>query len=128
MAAAISARTCRVVVGGADVGMQDDEGQTALMFACFAGSVPCLRILHTAGADLNQRNFIRQTVLMKAVCYRDGRIVDWLLRKHADGTLIDKHGKTALDHAKWRNFPEIVKKLDGSDVVEEDEYKEEEEY
>jgi len=96
------------------------------MYACFSGSVVCMRMVHGAGADLNQRNHLRQTVLMKAVCYRDGRIVDWLLRKHADGTLYDVNNKTALRYAKDRKFQELVKKLDGSDIIEDDEYRAEE--
>ena len=113
---------------GADVNQQDDEGQSALFFACFASSIPCMRALHKAGANLNLRDVHRNTVLMRAVDYRDGRAIDWLLRKNADPTLLDVNKKSALQHAKDRKFKELVKKLDGSDTVDEDLFDEKEEH
>ena len=113
---------------GANVNQQDDEGQSALFYACFASSIPSLRALHKAGANLNLRDAYRQTVMMRAVDYRDGRIIDWLLRKHADPTLVDSNGKSALQHAKDRKFPELIKKLDGSDTLDEDIFDEKEEH
>ena len=87
-----------------------------------------MRTLHKAGANLNLRDAYRQTVMMRAVDYRDGRIIDWLLRKHADPTLVDSNGKSALQHAKDRKFPELIKKLDGSDAIDEDIFDEKEEH
>jgi len=98
---------------------RDDEGSTPLMCACFAGDIPCMRLLREHGAFLDHRNYRGQTPLMKAVCFRNARVVDWLLTAQVDTLLRDKEDKQAADYAKERGLHGMVEKISGKTITDE---------
>ena len=98
---------------------RDDEGSTPLMCACFAGDIPCMRLLRENGAFLDQRNYRGQTPLMKAVCFRNQRVLDWLLTAQVDTLLRDNEDKQAVDYAKERDLVGMMEKISGKTMTDE---------
>ena len=98
---------------------RDDEGSTPLMCACFAGDIPCMRLLRENGAFLDQRNYRGQTPLMKAVCFRNQRVLDWLLTAQVDTLLRDKEDRQAVDYAKERGLSGMIEKICGKTITDE---------
>lgn len=98
---------------------RDEEGSTPLMCAVFAGDIPCMRLLREHGAFLDHRNYNGQTPLMKAVCFRNARAVDWLLTAGVDTLLRDKFDKQARDYAEERKMEGMVEKITGKTLSDE---------
>ena len=98
---------------------RDDEGSTPLMCACFAGDIPCMRLLREHGAFLDQRNYRGQTPLMKAVCFRNQRVLDWLLTAQVDTLLRDKEDRQAVDYARERGLTGMMEKISGKTITDE---------
>ena len=102
------------LAAGAEVNRQDAFGNTALMYALTrpgvnGGSgdlfqqdtmVPCVELLLRAGADANKQNAEGTTALMLAGSHQS--LVKMLLESHADVSLRDKAGHTALHRAACR--------------------------
>ncbi|HSW74092.1 MAG TPA: ankyrin repeat domain-containing protein [Candidatus Limnocylindria bacterium] len=87
---------------GYNVNTTDGQGNTALMVAANHGHREVVRYLHERGANVNAQNNHGITALMLAVQqpheYPD--VVDYLVRlAHADTTLKNENGQTALDLA-----------------------------
>ena len=97
----------------------DDEGSTPLMCACFAGDIPCMRLLREHGAFLDKRNYLGQTPLMKAVCFRNQRVLDWLLTAQVDTLLRDKRDRQAVDYARERGLVGMMEKISGKTITDE---------
>jgi hypothetical protein len=97
----------------------DDEGSTPIMCACFAGDIPCMRLLREHGAFLDKRNYRGQTPLIKSVCFRNNRVVDWLLSAQVDTLLRDNEGRQASDYAKERGLDGMVEKISGKTITDE---------
>ena len=98
---------------------RDAEGSTPLMCAVFAGDIPCMRLLREHGAFLDQRNYRGQTALIKAVCFRNNRVVDWLLTAGVDTLMRDNFDKQAKDYAAERKLEGMVEKISGKTVTDE---------
>ena len=98
---------------------RDREGSTPLMCAVFAGDIPCMRLLREHGSFSNQRNYRGQTPLIKAVCFRNARVVDWLLTAGVDTLMRDKFDKQAKDYAEERNMEGMVEKITGKTLTNE---------
>lgn len=98
---------------------RDEEGSTPLMCAVFAGDIPCMRLLREHGAFLDQRNYRGQTPLIKAVCFRNARAVDWLLTAGVDTLMRDKFDKQAKDYAEERKMEGMVEKITGKTLTNE---------
>jgi len=97
-----------LVKSGADVNIQDNSGDTALMYHMkqhYAGTADIVRALVRFGADVNLQNNAGETPLMYAIqyCYGDSlEFVKLFLKAGADVSLKNKKGETALDYAYSR--------------------------
>ena len=101
---------------GANVDLQDKDGQTALHHAMQSPQASICEVLSCLiknGADVNAHTFHNETPLMLAS--RDGHVnvVTFLIEHGADVDLQDKDGDTALHYAARFSgvFPEIVETL-----------------
>ena len=89
---------------GADVDLQDENGNTALHHALYGSDVSCeiLSCLIGRGADVNGVNKVKHTPLMIAAKRGHLNALTLLIKHGAhDVDLQDKNGKTALHHAVY---------------------------
>ncbi|XP_073228584.1 ankyrin repeat domain-containing protein 16-like [Porites lutea] len=99
---------------GANVDLQDKDGQTALHHAMQSPQASICEVLSCLikdGADVNAHTFHNETPLMLAS--RDGHVnvVTFLIKHGADVDLQDKDGDTALHYAASSSLPEVVEML-----------------
>ncbi|KAK9129328.1 hypothetical protein Sjap_009815 [Stephania japonica] len=88
-------------LGTRDVDAVDEDGRTALFFVSGIGSEPCVRLLVSAGANVNHRdNRGGLTPLHMAAGYIKPDIVKTLIELGADPEIQDDRGKTPTDIAK----------------------------
>jgi ankyrin repeat protein len=90
---------------------------TALIAAAHRGHVEIVRALIAGKAPLNHVNDLGRTALMEAVVLGNGgrnhtATVEALVQAGADVTLPDRHGTTALQHARTRGFSQIARILE----------------
>jgi ankyrin repeat protein len=90
---------------------------TALIAAAHRGHVDIVRTLIVAKAPLNHVNDLGQTALLEAVVLGNGgrnhtATVEALVEAGADVTLPDRHGTTALQHARTRGYSQIARILE----------------
>ena len=90
---------------------------TALIAAAHRGHVEIVRALIAAKAPLNHVNDLGRTALLEAVVLGNGgrnhtATVEALVQAGADVTLSDRHGTTALQHARTRGFSQIARILE----------------
>jgi ankyrin repeat protein len=100
---------------GADIGFQNNSGETPLAVAVQQGRSDLVKLLLDKGADVSIGNPLRWTV------YNDNaEIAKMLLDRHADPNLIDNSGKSVLQVAvtALKENPELVRVLAkaGADV------------
>lgn len=70
-----------LLAAGADKDEKDDEGRTALHFACGYGEIACAEQLIKAGADVNARDNNENTPLHYAAGYGQADGIEILLEK-----------------------------------------------
>jgi uncharacterized protein len=92
---------------------------TALIAAAHRGHVEIVRALIAAKAPLNHFNNLGWTALLEAVVLGNGganhtAIVDALVKAGADVNLPDRHGTTALGHARTRGYSQIARILENA--------------
>jgi uncharacterized protein len=90
---------------------------TALIAAAHRGHVEIVRALIAAKAPLNHVNDLGRTALLEAVVLGNGgakhtATVEALVKAGADVTLPDRHGTTALQHARTRGYSQIARILE----------------
>jgi uncharacterized protein len=90
---------------------------TALIAAAHRGHVEIVRALIAAKAPLNHVNNLGWTALLEAVVLGNGganhtAIVDALVKANADVNIPDRHGTTALGHARSRGYSQIARILE----------------
>jgi len=90
---------------------------TALIAAAHRGHVDIVRALIAAKAALNHVNDLGRTALLEAVVLGNGgtkhtATVEALVKAGADVTLPDRHGTTALQHARTRGHSQIARILE----------------
>ena len=88
---------------GADVNLQDEDGDTALHFACRShASLEILSCLIENGASINACTNCKVTPLMMAVenCHKD--VVSYLIEHGANVDLQDEDGDTALHYVAYQ--------------------------
>jgi len=102
----------------AAVNVQQHDGKTALHFAAFVANLQAVRLLIEAQANVNAQNNFQETALHKSIVnvYDDKEktkaLVGLLLNAHADTSIKNYEGKTALDAARERKLTEIVTLLE----------------
>jgi ankyrin repeat protein len=106
-----------VLAGGASArNITSQYDGTALIAAAHLGHVEVVRTLIAAKAPLDHVNNLGWTALIEAVVLGNGGknhidTVEALVKAGADVDIKDRHGSTALDHARQRGYAEMVKIL-----------------
>jgi ankyrin repeat protein len=96
---------------GANVNVQDEDGDTALHGAVVSGNLKILRLLLAKGANANARNKLGGTPLMWAGTYGRDEIAHVLIDSGADPRAKDDDGKTSAYWAGRNGHDELAKKL-----------------
>ena len=81
---------------GADVNMNTDNGDTALIEASDNGHIEIVKLLLDKGADVNAKNVVGNTALILAAAGGHSRIVSMLLNNGADVNATSYNGCSAL--------------------------------
>ena len=106
------------IEGGGDArAVTSPYAGTALIAAAHRGHVEIVRALIAAKAPLNHVNNLGWTALLEAVVLGNGganhtAIVDALVKANADVNIPDRHGTTALGHARSRGYSQIARILE----------------
>jgi ankyrin repeat protein len=92
---------------------------TALIAAAHRGHLEVVRALIAAKAALNHVNNLGWTALLEAVVLGNGgtnhtAIIEALVKAGADVNLPDRHGTTALGHARTRGYSQIARILENA--------------
>lgn len=96
---------------GANLDLQDEDGQSALMHACAQNRLEAAKLLIEKGANLDLQDEDGRSALINA-CYKNQpELVKLLLAKGANPDLQNWAGWTALMQACDNNQPELVKLL-----------------
>ncbi|WP_316821666.1 ankyrin repeat domain-containing protein [Pedobacter gandavensis] len=104
--------------GGADYRVFNRYNGTALIPACEKGHVAVVEeLLKDKTFPIDHINRLGWTALLEAVILGDGsakqvKIIQLLIDAGANLAIKDKEGVSALDHAKQRNFKEIISLLE----------------
>lgn len=96
---------------GADVRLQEHDGDTALHAATTTGDMKVMQMLLAKGADPNLKNKLGGTPLMWAAVYGYQDAVQLLLTHGADPRLRDNDGVTAAQWADRNKHPEVAQLL-----------------
>ncbi|CAG9463685.1 unnamed protein product [Pedinophyceae sp. YPF-701] len=97
-----------------DVNKRDEEGRTALHFACGYGEKKCAELLLEAGADVECQDDNKNTPLHYAAGYDQKELVELLLSKNASTSAKNDDKKTPMDVAEINERAEIVALLKGA--------------
>jgi len=100
---------------GADVNEADEEGRTALHFACGYGEAACAEELLAASADVDRKDKNNNTALHYAAGYGQADMVKLLLGKGADRDVKNDDGKTAQEVAELNEQKEVLALFSKSD-------------
>ena len=88
-------------------------GDTVLHTVCSWGELDAVKILVSAGADVNAKGDKGGIPLFNAVVGESAEVVDFLLRSGADPGIPNEYGRLVLDYAKNVSAPlEVVKLLE----------------
>jgi ankyrin repeat protein len=97
----------------AKVDCRDDEGKTPLIHACTGPFAKTIEILLDAGAELNATESTESfTPLMMAAGLGQTEVVELLLSRNADKSMLDEDKEMAIDHARNEGHAAIVKLLE----------------
>src|SRR5574343_628896 len=100
-----------LIDGGADPNVQDDYGDTVLIYASGKGHIDTVRLLLEKGADPNVKKDGEDTALTIASEIGHLDIVRLLLEYGADPNIQDDYGYTALMNATMTGYIKTVKIL-----------------
>ena len=106
-------RTEKLLAHGANVNMQDADGDTPLHGAAQNGNVEIIRLLLDKGANVDVKNKLGGTPLMWAAVFGHEDAVRFLLSRGANPSLKDNDGITAAQWAAQNNRTSIVSLLRG---------------
>ena len=90
----------RCINEGVDVKLQDNDGISALMFACCDMNEDIAKLLISAGANIDLQNNDGISVLMCASMFGYKDVVEMLIENGANVYLQNNKGKTAIDYDK----------------------------
>ncbi|KAF5838655.1 ankyrin repeat-containing domain protein [Dunaliella salina] len=101
----------RLIQEGGNVDEPDEEGRTALHFACGYGEIDCAKVLIEAKAKLDAVDNNQNTALHYAAGYGQAEACKLLVESKADRNAKNMDGKTALEVAQLNEQEEVVKAL-----------------
>ncbi|XP_067669958.1 fibronectin type 3 and ankyrin repeat domains protein 1-like [Haliotis asinina] len=109
-----------LVSEGGDVSLLDDDGHNILHWACMGGDRKTVEfVLSLDGVDVNSRDVVGWTPVMSAAGGGHRDVVELLVSRGADVSLVDGGGNNILHYACGRGDRKTVKfvlSLDGVDV------------
>ena len=97
---------------GTDVNAKDEEGRTALHFACGYGEIACAEALLNAKADADATDKNANTALHYAAGYGRRDVVQLLVDHGASVVLKNADGKSPIDVARLNNQNEVLQALE----------------
>ncbi|MCE3255814.1 MAG: serine/threonine-protein phosphatase 6 regulatory ankyrin repeat subunit B-like [Rickettsiaceae bacterium] len=111
-----------LIKAGANVDIENENGQTPLQLAATWGRTEVVRALLKFEAGINHKNKDGCTALHLAVEARQIEIVDLLLKEKADVGIKNERGHTALHYAVMNGDDEVIQKLlkAGANINEQD--------
>ncbi|XP_067653405.1 ankyrin repeat domain-containing protein 50-like [Haliotis asinina] len=122
MAAAVNGHwdVVEFLVGrGADVSLVDRGGNNVLHYACYNGDVETVKlILDLDVVDVNYRGHYSRTPVMAAALNGHRDVVEFLVGRGADVSLVDGGGDNILHYACYNGDVEMVKLILDLDVVD----------
>ncbi|XP_048252515.1 ankyrin repeat and KH domain-containing protein 1-like [Haliotis rufescens] len=108
-----------LVSKGADVSLVDVNGDNILHWACWAGHLATVKfVLSLNVVDINSRGGGSRTPVMRAALRRHRDVVELLVSKGADVSLVDEDGDNTLHLACYRGHLETVKFVLSLNVVD----------
>ncbi|XP_071098533.1 uncharacterized protein [Haliotis cracherodii] len=108
-----------LVSKGADVSLVDVNGDNILHWACRAGHLATVKfVLSLNVVDINSRGWGSRTPVMRAALRRHSDVVELLVSKGADVSLVDEDGDNTLHLACYRGHMETVKFVLSLNVVD----------
>jgi ankyrin repeat protein len=96
--------TLRLILEGADIFVESDEGVTPLIFAISGNHTEAAKILIEYGSDLNKVTRRGDTPLIMAVKNENADITEALIRAGADVDLADRFEATPLHYASVYDY------------------------
>ncbi|XP_071100543.1 ankyrin repeat domain-containing protein 50-like [Haliotis cracherodii] len=103
---------------GADVTLVDKDGNNILHLACQKNNVEMVKyVLSQDMVGINDRGWYERTPVMRAAEKGYKEVVELLVHKGADVTLVDKDGNNILHLACQKNNVEVVKYILSQDMV-----------
>jgi ankyrin repeat protein len=90
---------------GADVNIQDIDGDTVLLNACACGDAQAVKLFLTNGADVNFKNYLGLTALMRTK--NNNKILNILLENFADVNAQDNSGDKVLSKACTTGYANV---------------------
>ncbi|XP_048242279.1 26S proteasome non-ATPase regulatory subunit 10-like isoform X2 [Haliotis rufescens] len=110
-----------LVSNGADVSLVDNNGNNILHMVCLQRDLEALKyVLSQDMVGINDRGWFERTSVMRAAEKGYKEVVELLVHKGADVTLVDKHGDNILHLACQKNNVEMVKYVLSQDMVDVD--------
>jgi hypothetical protein len=103
---------------GANKDQQDDEGRTALHFACGYGELECAEVLLDAKASVDLADNNKNTALHYAAGYGQAKAVELLLKHGAKTSAKNLDGKTSLEVAELNEQKDVVDLLQNTPSLE----------
>ena len=98
-----------LIVNGAEIDAQDEDGLTPLMFATLDGQQEVVELLILSGVYLNKIDAEGRTALHYAAKYGQKEILELLIAYYAELNIRDYFGKTPLDDVG--DYREIISLL-----------------
>ncbi|XP_067653665.1 uncharacterized protein [Haliotis asinina] len=104
---------------GADVSLLDSVGDNALHFACYNGHLETVKLMMSLNVmDINSRGRYRRTSLMLAAWSGHRNVVEFLVSRGADMSLVDSIGNNFLHFACWGGHLETAKLILSLEVLD----------
>ena len=100
---------------GLDLYSVDENGSTALHWACYSGAENSVKFLIGLGIDVNAQDKENLTPLHLAALYNREKIVISLLKNGADKNLPNSRGHLPIDIARKKNFNNLINILQDQD-------------
>ncbi len=112
-----AAIVAELLVSGAQLDARNSDGNQALWFACFSGSLEIMDLLIATGIDINNQNDNGATCLMYAASSGKDEIVAKLLQAGVDTGVKTLDDYTALDMAASLTSLKLLRNVTGTSIT-----------